>query len=244
MEDEFLMPQPQFETLEDAFAYCRDLDASLTERLRLFSEISRDLRPEGQELVDRLADRLAGFQACAAAPAPGDLMPEFALPDETGRIVGLDDLLQSGPAAITFHRGHWCPYCRINTRALAEVQDRIVSEGSSIVAITPEREAYSARLKSDSGIRYPVLSDVDNGYTLSIGLAIFVGTEVEAAMRQAGRDLPSYQGNGGWLLPIPATFVVAQNRQVVTRFIDPDYRVRMAVDDLLSALASAHAKRD
>jgi len=132
MDDEFFMPRPQFETLEDAFAYCRDLDASLTERLRLFSEISRDLRPEGQELVDRLADRLAGFQACAAAPAPGDLMPAFALPDETGRIVGLDDLLQSGPAAITFHRGHWCPYCRINTRALAEVQDRIVSEGASI----------------------------------------------------------------------------------------------------------------
>jgi peroxiredoxin len=172
MDDEFFMPRPQFETLEDAFAYCRDLDASLTERLRLFSEISRDLRPEGQELVDRLADRLAGFQACAAAPAPGDLMPAFALPDETGRIVGLDDLLQSGPAAITFHRGHWCPYCRINTRALAEVQDRIVSEGASIVAITPEREAYSARLKSDSGIRYPVLSDVDNGYALSIGLGV------------------------------------------------------------------------
>jgi len=68
--------------------------------------------------------------------------------------------------------------------------------------------------------------------------------EVEAAMRQAGRDLPSYQGNDGWLLPIPATFVLAQNRQVVTRFIDPDYRVRMAVEDLLSALASARAKRD
>jgi len=236
------MPQPQFETLEEAFAYCRDLDASLTERLQLFSEISRDLRPEGQAVVDHLAERLAAFQACAAAPAPGDLMPTFALPDETGRLVSLDDLLQSGPAAITFHRGHWCPYCRISTRALAEVQDRISAEGASIVAITPEREVYGARLKSDSGIRYPVLADVDNGYALSIGLAIFVGTQVEAAMRQAGRDLPSYQGNHGWLLPIPATFVVAQNRQVVARFVDPDYRRRMAVDDLLDALTLARSQ--
>jgi len=236
------MPQPQFETLEEAFAYCRDLDASLTERLQLFSEISRDLRPEGQAVVDHLAERLAAFQACAAAPAPGDLMPTFALPDETGRLVSLDDLLQSGPAAITFHRGHWCPYCRISTRALAEVQDRISAEGASIVAITPEREVYGARLKSDSGIRYPVLADVDNGYALSIGLAIFVGTQVEAAMRQAGRDLPSYQGNDGWLLPIPATFVVAQNRQVVARFVDPDYRRRMAVDDLLDALTLARSQ--
>ncbi|BAQ18661.1 peroxiredoxin-like family protein [Methyloceanibacter caenitepidi] len=236
------MPETQFETLEDAFAYCRDLDASLAERLRLFSDASRALHPEGQDVVDGLAERLRASDAWAAAPAPGDLMPKFALPDETGHIVRLDDLLESGPAAITFHRGHWCPYCRISTRALAEVQDQIASEGASIVAITPEREAYGARLKSDSGIRYPVLADVDNGYALSIGLAIFVGAQVEAVMRQAGRDLPSYQGNDGWLLPIPATFVVAQNRQVVTRFIDPDYRRRMAVDDLLRALNLARSR--
>ncbi len=164
------MPQPEFKTLEDAFAYCRDLDASLAERLQLFSDVSRALRPEGQEAVDRMVERLRASEAGAAAPAPGEPMPPFALPDETGRIVGLDDLLQSGPTAITFHRGHWCPYCRINTRALAEVQDRIVSDGASILAITPEREAFGARLKSDSGMRYPVLSDIDNGYALSIGL--------------------------------------------------------------------------
>ncbi len=58
-------------------------------------------------------------------------------------------------------------------------------------------------------------------------------------MRQGGRDLPAYQGNDGWLLPIPATFVVAQDRRVVARFIDPDYRHRMAVEDLLKALAKA-----
>ena len=51
-------------------------------------------------------------------------MPSFVLPDETGRLVRLEELLQQGPLAITFHRGHWCPYCRINTRALAEAQGR------------------------------------------------------------------------------------------------------------------------
>lgn len=236
------MERPGFATLEEAFAYCRDMDASLAERLQLFADISRAMRPEAQEVVDRMVARLKAADAGATAPSPGELMPSFSLPDETGRIVSLEDVLQAGPVAITFHRGHWCPYCRMNSRALAEVQDEIADDGASIVAITPEREIFGARLKKDSGLRYPVLSDIDNGYAFSIGLAIFVGTELQEVMEKTGRDLPDYQGNDGWLLPIPATFVVAQDGRIAARFIDPDYRHRMAVDDLLEALRLARAR--
>jgi len=236
------MPRPDFATLEEAFVYCRDMDASLSQRLQTFTNASRALRPEAQEAVDRMAERLRANAAGSAAPSPGDVMPSFSLPDETGRFVSLEDLLETGPAAITFHRGHWCPYCRINTRALAEVQEQIVSDGASIIAITPEREVFGARLKEDAGLSYPVLSDIDNGYGFSIGLAIFVGTEVQEVMRKTGRDLPAYQGNEGWILPIPATFVVGQDARVVARFIDPDYRHRMPVDDLLNALRESRAK--
>jgi peroxiredoxin len=41
------------------------------------------------------------------------------------------------------------------------------------------------------------------------------------------------------VLPIPATFVVAQDGVVTARFIDPDYRNRMTIEDLLAALKSA-----
>ena len=40
-------------------------------------------------------------------------------------------------------------------------------------------------------------------------------------------------------MPIPATFVVAADGTVSTRFIDPDYRRRMTVEDLLAALKNA-----
>jgi peroxiredoxin len=236
------MAQSSFASLEEAFAHCRDMDASLGERLQLFADVSRRLRPEGQEAVDRMVARLRASEAGAGAPLPGQPMPSFSLPDETGRLVSLEDLLETGPTAITFHRGHWCPYCRINTKALAEVQEQIFAEGASIVAITPEREAFGARLKADAGLRYPVLTDIDNGYAFSIGLAIFVGAEMETVMRKTGRDLPDYQGNDGWILPIPATFVVGQDGRVVARFIDPDYRQRMAVDDLLDALRQAKSQ--
>jgi peroxiredoxin len=236
------MGQADFTTIEEAFAYCRDMDASLSERLRTFADAARALRPAAQEAVDRMVDRLRAHEAGAGAPRPGEAMPSFTLPDETGQIVRLEGLLATGPVAITFHRGHWCPYCRINTRALSEVQEQIVAEGASIVAITPEREQFGARLKKDAGLRCPVLSDVDNGYALSIGLAIFVGAEVQEVMEKSGRDLPAYQGNEGWVLPIPATFVVGRDARVVARFIDPDYRNRMAVEDLRAALHEAEAQ--
>jgi peroxiredoxin len=57
-------------------------------------------------------------------------------------------------------------------------------------------------------------------------------------MVAAGLHLPAYQGNEFWLLPIPATFVVNKDGVVVARFIDSDYRHRMAVRDLLAGLAA------
>lgn len=230
---------PAFATIEEAFRYCRDMDAFLSERLETFSNVARALRPEMQEAVDRMVDRLKASNAGEAAPKPEDPMPPFTLPDESGRLVSLEALLAAGPVAVTFHRGHWCPYCRINTRALSEAQERIRAEGAQIVAIMPERQQFAATFKSDARLHYPVLTDIDNGYALSLNLAIWVGAELQQLMAASGRDLPRYQGNEAWFLPIPATFVLASDGTINGRFIDPDYRKRMTVEDLLAALKIA-----
>jgi len=81
-----------------------------------------------------------------------------------------------------------------------------------------------------------VLTDLDNGYALSLNLAIWLGTEIQGLLTQ---DLSDFHGNDGWVLPIPATFVVGQDGLVKARFVDPDFRKRMEIDDLLAALRSA-----
>jgi peroxiredoxin len=228
-----------FSSLEEAFRYCRDMDASLRERLDTFSGATRDLSPGYQEAVDRMVDRLKRFDAGQAAPKIGELMPSFAMPDETGRIVTLESLLEQGPLAMVFHRGHWCPYCRISTRALAEAQGQIEAEGARLAAIMPDRQKYAATFKADGEVRYPVLTDIDNGYALSLNLAFWVGEEMQRIMQAGGRRIPEYQGNSAWMMPIPSTFVIAQDGVVRARFIDPDYRNRMTIANLLAALKSA-----
>ena len=136
---------------------------------------------------------------------------------------------------MTFHRGHWCPYCRININALSHAHNEIAAEGGQVVAIMPDRQEFAAELKSVGGVPFPILTDMDNGYALSLNLAIWIGAEMQRMM--AGRqDLPSFQGNDSWMLPIPATFVVGTDGIIRARFVDPDYRNRMAIEDLLAAL--------
>jgi peroxiredoxin len=223
------------EDLEAAFKRIRGMDASLGEQLRTFSESARQRRPEFAEAIDRLVERLNQNGAGENSPKPGEPMPPFFLPDETGHMVSLDELVSKGSVAVTFHRGHWCPYCRININALAQAHRNISADGGQIVAIMPDRQKFSSELKVKGQIPFPILTDMDNGYALSLNLAIWLGAEMQKMM--AGRqDLPAYQGNSSWMLPIPATFVVGRDGTVKARFVDPDYRKRMAIEDLLAAL--------
>jgi peroxiredoxin len=152
-------------------------------------------------------------------------------------MVSLDRLLAQGPVAVTFHRGHWCPYCRININALAKAHKEVAAEGGQIVAIMPDRQKFLADLKSQADVPFPILTDMDNGYALSLNLAIWVGAEMQKMM-EGMRNLPEFQGNSSWMLPIPATFVVGHDGRVRVRFIDPDYRRPHALTEMLVALRS------
>ena len=228
-------------TLAEIFVQCRDMDASLAERLAAYSNAVTKYLPSYAEAVNRMVTRLAKSGAGKTAPQPGEPMPPFVLPDETGRLVSLDGLLRDGPLAMTFHRGHWCPWCRISIRALVQVQGDIEAAGGHVVAIMPERQKFTAEFKHDAKSSFPVLTDLDNGYALALNLAIWLGPEVAHELTAIGRTLPDYQGNDTWMLPIPATFVVGRDGLVKARFVDPDFRRRMAVEELIAALKQAGA---
>jgi hypothetical protein len=63
---------------------------------------------------------------------------------------------------------------------------------------------------------------------------------MQSLMSGAGWDVSRWQGSDTWLLPLPATFVVGCDGAVKARFVDPDYRKRMTIEDLVSALRNAH----
>lgn len=52
----------------------------------------------------------------------------------------------------------------------------------------------------------------------------------------AGWDIPTYQGNDAWILPIPAAFVLRRDGVIASRFVNPDYRLRASIDEILATL--------
>jgi peroxiredoxin len=221
------------ERLKLAFQQCCDLKGTLSERLEAYAAAGREIFPIYGEAVDRLVARLRQSGGGENAPRPGDPMPPFILPDETGRLIDLKSLLGNGPVAVMFYRGHWCPYCRLNVRAVIGAFDRIKAAGGQVVAVMPEIQEFAEKFKSESGVPFPVLTDLGNGYALSLNLAIWLGAEIQRILYH--QDLPRFHGNDGWLLPIPATFVVGGDGLVKARFVDPDFRKRMEIDDLVAA---------
>jgi peroxiredoxin len=222
------------ERLRSAFQRCNEMDGPLGARLEAYAAAGRDIFPAYSVAVDRLVARLKQSGGGENAPRPGEPMPPFVLPGENGRLISLPSLLNRGPAVVMFYRGHWCPYCRLNVRAVIEAQHRIEALGGQIVAIMPETQRYAGRFKSDSGAPFPVLTDLDNGYALSLNLAIWLGPEIQQLLSYL--DLSDFHGNDGWVLPIPATFVVGRDGLVQARFVDPDFRKRMEIDDLIAAV--------
>lgn len=225
------------ERLAQAFQKCRDMSGTLREQLDAYAAAGRQIFPAYAEAVDRLVARIHENGGAENAPRPGDPMPPFILPDETGRLVELNSLLGKGPVAVMFYRGHWCPYCRLNMRAVIQAFDQIGAAGGQVVAIMPEVQEFTGKFKTDSGAPFPVLTDLDNGYALSLNLAIWLGTEIQRLLSY--QDMKNFHGNDGWMLPIPATFVVGRDGLVKARFVDPDFRKRMEIDDLIAALKSA-----
>jgi len=227
------------EILEESFVRCRDLEAPLADRLQAFANELRRLSPRFGAAIDALVSRLAENHAGATAPKVGEPMPAFLLPDDQGRLVRLEDLLGKGPVALAFNRGHWCPYCRINVDALARAEKEVAAEHRHVAAIVPDRQKFAVWLRSEAKAPFPVLTDIDNGYAMTLDLAFYVGDELKHMMVSSGWDPSVSQGTDNWMLPIPATFIIGTDGIIHARFIDPDYRMRMAIEDLLAALRSA-----
>jgi peroxiredoxin len=223
------------DAVRDAFLESREIDASLGDRLEAFADAMRRIDPSFAGAVDRLVGRLQQAEVGAGAPRVGDVLPPFYLPDENGRIVALSEIIATGPLAVVVHRGHWCPYCRINTRTLAEARPRIEAAGGQVVAIVPDRQRYAAEIRAEAEGQFPILVDMDNGYAMSLNLVFWVGDEMRKFMSEAGLNLTEFQGNESWMVPVPATFVVGRDGVIRARFVDPDYRKRMTVETMLAS---------
>lgn len=212
------------------------MDGPLSHKLAAYSDRLRELNFPFAEAYDTLVSRLIDGGIGSAAPKVGEPMPPFTLPARDGSLVSLEELLAEGPVVLSFNRGHWCPFCKIELRTFVAYHAEIARHGGRVVSILPDRQAFLGPLNADTGGKLLILSDMDNGYALSLGLVLWLGDRLKELMRGRGLHLDTIHGNDGWFVPLPATFVVASDGTVAARHVDPDFRLRMELEDVVAAL--------
>jgi peroxiredoxin len=182
------------------------------------------------------AEDLANSGILAQSLNVGDKMPDVTLPDATNQWVNLPTLLKNGPLVISFYRGGWCPYCNLELRALQQALPEIQDQGATLVAISPETPDNSLSTSEKHDLAFPVLSDEKNRVAKAFGLVFTVPEALRPIYNSFGIDIPVYNGDDSFELPLPATYVVATDGTIVHAFVNTDYQQRQDPEGIVAVL--------
>jgi peroxiredoxin len=166
----------------------------------------------------------------------GDRAVDFELPNAQGRQVRLADQLERGPVVLTFYRGAWCPFCNLQLRSLQQDLPEIEALRASLLAVSPQLPDGSRAMVDKHGLSFEVLSDLDSAVASAYGITFVLPPIDQALFLEVGNDLRQGNGDKRWVLPAPATFVIAADATIRHARVDPDYTSRITVDEILLAL--------
>lgn len=208
------------------------------------NELENLMKQLGQMLP---AEQLAVFNADAEQlakkhPSPlrlknGDQAPYFSLPNATGNVVRLEDLLKEGPVVLTFYRGAWCPYCNLQLKQYQQILHNIKDAGATLVAISPQTPDHSLDMQQKNELAFEVLSDSGNQVARLFTTVFKYGDAPLQAMTDLGYDFHSFYDDDSGEIPVPATFVIAQNGTITFAASEGgDYRQRVEPEAVLNAL--------
>ena len=188
--------------------------------------------------------QLINSGAAKKALKEGAQAPDFTLPDARGNAVTLSHLLTQGPVVMTFYRGQWCPYCHLQLRAYQQALPHIQARGASLVAISPQTPDHSRAMAEKLKLTFALLSDRGNRVARQFGLVFTIDNAVRGAHKQVCADLPTFNGNESWELPMAGIFLIDQSGTVRLAFVHPDFTRRLDSSVVIARLNELKDERE
>ena len=90
---------------------------------------------------------------------PGDRVPDFELPDQTGAVRSLAGLLADGPIVLFFYPAAMTPGCTKEACHFRDLAAEFADLGASRVGISTDAVEKQARFADSQRFDYPLLSD-------------------------------------------------------------------------------------
>lgn len=88
----------------------------------------------------------------------------------------------------------------------------------------------------EDGIPFPILTDPGNAVAREYGLVFELPDALKEVYLEIGIDLPRYNGDPSWTLPMPGAFVIDGGGTIVHAEVDADYTYRPEPSKLLEVV--------
>jgi len=211
----------------------------LVEEIEKYKEVFKDKVPADiREIMIKATKALEDTSISAKALKEGSIAKDFTLPNALGESVSLDTLLETNKyLVVNFYRGVWCPYCNFELQALQGMNDAFTQAGAKIVAISPQTPDASLSTKEKNDLSFEVLSDEKNVISKEYGLVFSLAQELRPIYTQFGINIPALNEDDSYELPMPATYLINQNKEILYSFIDEDYTKRCEPQIILDIIA-------
>ncbi len=109
---------------------------------------------------------------------------------------------------------------------MQEILEDLEDNNATLVALTPQLPEHNQALVDKHALNFHLLSDPGNEYAAELGLRFDVSDDVKEIYANFGIDLPKYNGDESWTLPVPARLVVDSDGIIRATDTDVDYTRR------------------
>ncbi|MHC5907384.1 peroxiredoxin [Streptomyces sp. S6] len=104
------------------------------------------------------------------APETGDVVEDFSLPDETGTVRSLTELLADGPVVLFFYPGALTPGCTAEACHFRDLAAEFEAVGARPVGISGDTVDKQNEFVGKHTLGMPLLSDVDGAVRERFGV--------------------------------------------------------------------------
>ncbi len=114
----------------------------------------------------------------------------------------------------------------------------IESLNAQLIAISPQIPDQSLTLLENQNLKFDILSDAGNKVARQFGLVFTLPEKLRPVYNGFGIDLPKANGDDSFELPVPATYVINKDGNIVCDFVEIDHTKRIEPDMIVDALKS------
>ncbi|MFL6141367.1 MAG: peroxiredoxin [Labedaea sp.] len=101
---------------------------------------------------------------------PGELAPEFELPDETGATRSLKEFLAEGAVVLYFYPAAMTPGCTAESCHFRDLAAEFAAAGGVRVGISPDPVDKQKQFSDKHSFDFPLLSDPDGSVARKFGV--------------------------------------------------------------------------